>query len=405
MKLAGLGAALFALGAFCNNEIPMQLPHTERANKLRAELSKRIIVDKENPPIHTKKWNWPICKFFSWWLDGCHFDGVTFIEKRSFRQQDLKTEVFIRREVIQRVTNFAEESSSVHRSKTTVRFNQNTLGWTGGAQLQLYNALSISGSVAYHSTKGTQVMETEAATFPCPARTRCWSELWIPHVRLSGSCYIRPSTVCGRFKGNPCTYDEYGYWVNNTGRMVRLDIRWYHGMPFIGGKCNIDDWTDAVCLTNTSDKERRETPRLDENCQVTFSVMEGSRPYTEDHWFTSPLDPPPKITGYLAGVYLLGSKDLIYDPHRSRDRYRSNDQWYTIPGYPKLDISKWKHKQPVALRVQKKTEYGTCYQLDTEEFFCPDAPGEAKYFTDRKRYYAKPKEAPEPSIPQYWENL
>ncbi|PHH92990.1 hypothetical protein CDD83_2823 [Cordyceps sp. RAO-2017] len=312
------------------------------------------------------------------------------------QQEGLKKEVFIKRQVLKRGTNEDYSTTQdVHRSRTSVKFDSTTKGWTGGVHMGVLKALTISGSGSYssHTTEGSQEITTEATTFHCPPRMKCWSEIWIPYLKLTGTCTIEASSICGMFKGNPCSYKMVWNSFKTPHGLRRIKVREYSGMPFVDyGHCYIDTWHQQVCPPNNAKGHK-----LDKNCRAVYAVMEGEQPYSEEHWFTSPIDPPPTITGYLAGEYLLGSKDQTYDPHRSSNRYRNGNDWTTYPGYPTLNISGWKHEKPKIIGVASVPGGGACYHLDTQEFFCPGEQGEAKYYTDRKRYYAKPKGAPEPT--------
>lgn len=285
--------------------------------------------------------------------------------------------VFVKREVLRRARNTLASPVTLTREKSLVTVDSTTEGWTVGAQLSgsyfgmpssqashfVQGAISVSASYSSHTTTGTQISVSDASSFVCAPNHVCRSELWTTYVRLTGVCQSHPTLSCHNWSADPCAAD------------------------FLLACDQLRIWRNRFCKPQN---------RVDE-CEIVTPVMEaGNKPYAVEVFFEEPirsLHEKPRMTGYKSGLYLLGSENRRYDPDAQTDPYWTPERgWHSDKVFPTLNTSEFPHKVP---RVTER--HGRLHLLDTDEWYDSSRKGDDKYFTESKKWYAKPT-APPPSL-------
>ncbi|PHH89975.1 hypothetical protein CDD83_4836 [Cordyceps sp. RAO-2017] len=297
--------ALLAVGAMADTEESTTAPD-EMANDVQMQeslvaLQQKVRFDWTHLPHHLTTVSEPACAKL--W-DHCPW-GVTFTRRRRliFSSQEsggTNTTLFFQRQMLRRARNTASQSAELTREEATVRINSTTEGWAVGAYLTTGGAgalsqadLVISAEYGREKTSEWQWSVSESSSFKCPPYHECRSEAWAMYARISGLCHDEHDLECGRYRRSVCASPA---WMLCS---------------------QLEQWCGKA--------ERRF-----QRCEMVTPVMDGGRPHVTEVFFEEPirsLHKKPRITGYHAGSYQLGSKKLLYSPGRAENRY-----WTKAPG-------------------------------------------------------------------------
>ncbi|PHH61915.1 hypothetical protein CDD81_7720 [Ophiocordyceps australis] len=343
------------------------------------ELESNLQLDMENLPASVTEIIEPTCA--KHWIY-CH-KGVNFTQKLTLlpgkqidgdkvNHQGLNVSLILKRQVLRRTRNTMFHPVTISRTQQYATIESTTEGWNFGAQLSGSfmqalgegilgtGGLSISASHSRFTSTGTQVSVADSSTFNCPSNFVCWSESWVPYVKISGPC-----------KGQA--------WIDCGGEQETCST------VFLKSACSqFHHWKAKVCPGPST-------------CEIMTPVMEGDRPWVTEVYFEDPimeLHPKPIISGYQSGYYLLSSADYRYDPLRTNGKYWTpREDWHDNRAWPTLDeeIAKFNHSVPKIVTFADE-----CYWLDTLENYCPWNGRPAHYYFTKGVPYTKPT-APDPS--------
>ncbi|KHN95820.1 uncharacterized protein MAM_06432 [Metarhizium album ARSEF 1941] len=294
----------------------------------------------------------------------------------------------VQTEQIRRVDNDQRSGSvQLNTQKGSITVDSTTSGWNIGGQVNggfwspytgNMGGVTISGGYSRSTTTTTEKTLSEGTVSQCEARYSCWTEAWTVKLTFRGPCRTEETLR-----------DDRGHDVWSTRQCPAAT--------------SLQDWpSECLQWAEWKSKACRRT-RAARECTVETPLLEsdGKTPFHLEVAFRLPilsLWERPEITGYRAGRYLLRAGEhgyTEYDPDRRVARYLdAGHGWHYYEAYPDLDgqVRDFKHPHPAIRAVENR-----CYDLDSDEWYCPDRAGKDKFYTQSKGYYAKPG-APEPTF-------
>ncbi|OAA34849.1 hypothetical protein NOR_08235 [Metarhizium rileyi] len=378
MKLAALGAALFAAQVWCQSSSFLRADESEeRKRDLLSKLRQGLTLGLSNADYKSDLKE-PTCE--PHWNPWNLLETVFVSEKLFTDIGSVDYDLVLRTEQIRRADNDQRSGSmQLTTQKNTITVDSTTSGWNVGGQVNAgfwspftgnMAGVTITGGYSRSSAKSTSKGITEGTVTQCEPKFSCWTEAWTVKLSLKGACKTR-AFLQNTNGDNIWSTDQCPLSFTDKGPFECS--QWAH-------------FKDESCA-----RAQEQT-----NCTVETPLLDsdGTTPYHLEVAFRLPileLWEKPEITGYQAGRYLLKAGEhgfTQYDPDQQLAKYMdARNTWHYYEAYPVLDdqVEHYEHPHPKIKSVKNR-----CYDLDSSEWYCPDRLGDDKFYTQDKGHYVKP---------------
>ncbi|KAM4062121.1 hypothetical protein HRG_008970 [Hirsutella rhossiliensis] len=330
MRSDTLFPVLFAAGGLCN----LHLQHAV-VKSFTSRLKRDVRIDWGHPPtfdtnLVSEPTAWP-------WTMTCN--PVEFkIRKEMAQPRPSKptstpyqpnVTIYYTPYMENSIINMGDDDITFSVEQSTTSIDSTTEGWQIGAQLTAGAesvALGISAGYSKSWTTGNYKTKAVSIHTTCKPGYDCRIETWTFHLKISGSCKLRPIIVCGA---------EIDACVGKFSRAPSNQFKAF-GQKHCPSHPPNQPYKFEACEVNTPifDQVGKPLTRL-------VRISEKIIPESDDNEATKAL----KAVAAEDGWYQLENGEW-YDPKDDMYYGNNGDGWYSKPNMPKPDLSRFQEAAP-----------------------------------------------------------